>query len=692
MPPLQNYLTPPTFPDAPEKTLRVANLYLVLKVNLLGHLLGLPLFLFRWGSLGGLAVFGFSFSFMATMLLLARRGQAYIVAWAMITELWLLLMANAAFAGGARSISYTAGGFIAVLATAFLLNWREALAVTSVTIGYGVVLAVLQDHDHLPKIANQSTSPYIYLAAQSIYLLTAMGLLYVATKSIRTLIGHQRVELVERTKAEAEARLSEQRYRMLAENIPNSAIVLFDRDLRFILVDGPELANTGYAKEMMEGKTLYEALPPEFAALAAPNMQRTLAGEQFTAELPFDDLYHFYQYVPLRDATGAITFGLILIQDITDRKRLEKVLQLYTLELENMVERRTADLRTAKEQIEVVIENARDAMALVRPNGDVQLVNPAFRAMFNSRACIEIECMLEALPAEADIEAVARGLVAAMLDRRASTLVTQVRVAEGTMHDVDVGFVPVSGDEDQHLGMVLSAHDITQHKELERLKEQFVANAVHDLGTPITALAFRVSLLKSSPPQFDKHIQSLERQVEHLAHLLEDMRMLLQLDRGTLHLEIEPGDLNEVVQRVFDTYEPVAMNRNQSLILRLDPTLPPAPMDARQMGRVILNLISNAINYTHAHKTITIQTFWDDRQVCCSIQDEGIGMNELELAHIFDRFFRTDQARLERATGTGLGLAIVKEIMDLHRGTVGVTSTVGTGSTFTVGLPIMPQE
>ncbi|GIK67325.1 MAG: hypothetical protein BroJett018_51190 [Chloroflexota bacterium] len=688
MPPLQNYLTSPIFPDAPEKTLRVANLYLVLKVYLLAHLLGLPLFLFRWGTLGGLAVFSFSFSFMGAMLLLARRGLTYLVGWAMITELWLLLMANAAFTGGARSVSYTAGGFLAILATAFLLNWREALAVTGVTIGYGIVLAVLQEDDRLPAIANQATSPYIYLAAQAIYLLAAMGLLFVATKSIRTLIQHQQAELAERTKAEAEARLSEQRYRMLAENIPNSAIVLFDHDLRFILVDGPELANTGYSKTMMEGKTLYEALPPEFAALAAPNMQRTLAGEQFTAELPFGDLYHFYQYVPLRDATGAISFGLILIQDITDRKRLEQVLQLYTVELENMVEHRTADLRTAKEQIEVVIENARDAMALVRPNGDVQLANPAFRSMFDPRASIEIESILSSLPVEADIEAVARGLVAAMLDRRASALVTQVRVGDGTTHDVDVGFVPVSGEEDQHLGMVLSAHDITQHKELERLKAQFIANAVHDLGTPITALVFRVSLLKSNPQQFDKHIQSLERQVEHLGHLLEDMRMLSQLDRGMLQLDMAPSDLNDVIQRVFDTYEPVAMSRSQTLTLDLDPTLPSVPMDPRQMGRVILNLLSNAINYTHPHKSISIRTFWDDTHVYCSVHDEGIGMSESELALIFDRFFRTDQARLERSTGTGLGLPIVKEIMDLHGGTVSVKSAVGIGSTFTISLPV----
>ncbi len=683
--PLKRFFTPPTFPGMEEKTLRVANLFLVLKVNLIAHMLGLPLFVNRWGTLG-MAIFVASFLYTLGILALAGRGYFYAAGWAMIAEVWLVLMGNAAFTGGVNSIGYTAGGFLAVLATAFLLNWGEALALTVTTIAYGGVLAWVEIADRLPKPPSQSVSPYIYLAAQTIYLMVGMGLLFVATKSIRTLIDGQREELVQRRIAETAARLSEQRYRLLAENIPNSAVILFNRDLRFVLVDGPELTTTGYSKLAMEGKALYDALPPAFAMMVEPNMRRILAGEQFTAEFPFGEYFHFYHNVPVRDASGEIAFGLILVSNITERKQLEYQLERYTKQLEQMVEQRTADLQSAKEQIEVVIENTRDAVALVRPNGDVQLANPAFRRMFDSRASIEIEGVLGLLPQRADVEAVAEGLVGAIMEQRASALVAQVLSPDGLKHDVDLALVPIHSEEDRHPGMVMSAHDITQHKELERLKAQFVANAVHDLSTPVTALAIRVNLLKTLPHQIDKHVQSLERQVEHLGHLLEDMRTLLQLDRGTLSLEIAPADLNEVVRGVFDTYEPVAMSRNQTLTLTLDPALPPALLDARQMARVILNLISNAINYTHPHKTIHIRTYAAEGAVCFAVQDQGIGMTEEERAHSFDRFFRADQARLERATGTGLGLAIVKEIMDLHGGTVSVESAVGIGSTFTISL------
>ncbi len=127
--------------------------------------------------------------------------------------------------------------------------------------------------------------------------------------------------------AEEALRLSESRYRALVQNLPNSAIILFDPDLRFVLVDGPELARTGYSKETMEGRTLFEALPPEFAQMVEPNMRAVLRGENFTAELPFGDLFYTYHYVPLHNSQGEIIYGMILAQNITAYKQAEQALR-----------------------------------------------------------------------------------------------------------------------------------------------------------------------------------------------------------------------------------------------------------------------------------------------------------------------------------------------------------------------------
>ncbi len=142
-------------------------------------------------------------------------------------------------------------------------------------------------------------------------------------------------EIAERKQTEEVLRRSEERYRTLAQNLPDSALLLYDYDLRFILTDGPELEATGFSREMLEGKTLHEALPPDFTQMVEPNMRRALAGEVFHAELPFEDRIYHYSYVPLRDGSGTVAMAMILANNITERKRSEEKLRQAQLVLES---------------------------------------------------------------------------------------------------------------------------------------------------------------------------------------------------------------------------------------------------------------------------------------------------------------------------------------------------------------------
>ena len=134
-------------------------------------------------------------------------------------------------------------------------------------------------------------------------------------------------DITQRKRTEVNLRLSEERYRTLAQNLPDSALLLYDQDLRFIIADGPEIEATGFSREQMEGKTLHEALPAEFAQQVEPNMRRTLAGEKFSAELPFQDRFYRYSYVPLRDNSGHVVMAMILATNITRIKKTEEALK-----------------------------------------------------------------------------------------------------------------------------------------------------------------------------------------------------------------------------------------------------------------------------------------------------------------------------------------------------------------------------
>jgi PAS domain S-box-containing protein len=160
-------------------------------------------------------------------------------------------------------------------------------------------------------------------------------------------------------------RLAEARYRLLVRNLPNSAIILCDRDMRFVLVDGPEITATGFSKEVMEGHTIYEALPPDFVKLVEGNIRRVLGGEVFSAELPFGDRFYLYHYLPIRDDAGDIVYALILASNVTEQRRAE------------------AAHKKSEEKFTRIFELSPDVMAVTRADdGTIMELNPRFEAMF----------------------------------------------------------------------------------------------------------------------------------------------------------------------------------------------------------------------------------------------------------------------------------------------------------------------
>jgi two-component system, OmpR family, phosphate regulon sensor histidine kinase PhoR len=237
--------------------------------------------------------------------------------------------------------------------------------------------------------------------------------------------------------------------------------------------------------------------------------------------------------------------------------------------------------------------------------------------------------------------------------------------------------------------IVVTMTDITQRRRLEVLRRDFVANASHELKTPVAAVrALAETLLTALPedPESGRRFaERIGREAERLDALARDLLDLSRVERGTL--DVEPVDLVGLTKEVADGYADLAEERRIRLRAELQPQVS-VRGDRAQLGLLLSNLLDNALRYTPARGTVYVRLDTAESRAVLQVADTGEGIPAGELPRVFERFYRVDKARARQTGGTGLGLAIVRHVAEAHGGTVRVESELGRGSTFTVALPI----
>ena len=237
--------------------------------------------------------------------------------------------------------------------------------------------------------------------------------------------------------------------------------------------------------------------------------------------------------------------------------------------------------------------------------------------------------------------------------------------------------------------IVVTMTDITQRRRLEVLRRDFVANASHELKTPVAALrVLAETLLTALPddPQAGREFAvRIGREAERLDTLVRDLLDLSRVERGTL--DVEPVDLVGLAKEVVGGYADRAEERRIRLRTELRPNVAMRG-DRAQLGLLLSNLIDNAVRCTPPRGTVRVRLDGGESRAVLQVADTGEGIPADELPRIFERFYRVDKARARQTGGTGLGLAIVRHVAESHGGTVTVDSELGRGTTFTVTLPV----
>ncbi|OQY24498.1 MAG: hypothetical protein B6I37_03240 [Desulfobacteraceae bacterium 4572_35.2] len=221
---------------------------------------------------------------------------------------------------------------------------------------------------------------------------------------------------------------------------------------------------------------------------------------------------------------------------------------------------------------------------------------------------------------------------------------------------------------------------------------QFSGDASHELRTPLTILRGETEVglrWAKTADEMRNILQSNMEEIERMGRIIEDLLTLAKSESGELPLSIREISLSDLLQELYLQGRTLAQSKNIEVTLghQVNEEIFIHGDDLR-LRQLFLNLLSNAIRYTQDNGSVTIDVDRQDSRVIVEISDNGIGIPAKHLPHIFERFYRTDEARNRSNGGTGLGLAIVKGIADAHKGTIQVTSTADVGSTFSISLPI----
>ena len=264
------------------------------------------------------------------------------------------------------------------------------------------------------------------------------------------------------------------------------------------------------------------------------------------------------------------------------------------------------------------------------------------------------------------------------------------RVSERLVFDIYVA--SLSDDQGGPIGAVLVLHDVTELKHLERIRTDFVANASHELKTPITAIRGLAETMVGDPDveksMLMQYMERIHSQSLRLSNLVTDLMTIsrLESDQGTS--SFTRMNFNDLVRREVRAAASAVEIKFHSLTL--DPFPEPLEVygDRQNLSQLCNNLIDNAIKYTPEGGQIKVRVRREQADVVLEVEDNGIGISPQYQERVFERFYRVDKARSQSLGGTGLGLSIVRNIAERHYGSVGVTSQLGKGTTFTFRMPL----
>ncbi len=342
-----------------------------------------------------------------------------------------------------------------------------------------------------------------------------------------------------------------------------------------------------------------------------------------------------------------------------------------------------------KRKLELILENMDNAVILLDRFGKVTDVNRQAAAMFGITPAMLGQHNIQVIGHSALEQAVRQTVT----EGRSRHIDLKTNLA-GVKRVFQVFLAPTFSPEDEPAGVLCVFHDITALKEVEERQAEFVANASHELGTPLTAIkGFAETLLDGAladPALSVKFVTIIQEEADRMHRLVKELMQLARLSSEEIRrqVKLEPTAVAEVAATVVSQLYPQWHAKELDVRLAAGEGRVLARANADWLTQVLVNLLDNSIKFTPPGGRITVSCSQEAGNAVITVEDTGSGIPAAELPFIFDRFYRVDRARVREGGGSGLGLSIVKFIVETLGGTIAVKSKAGEGTTFTITLPL----
>jgi signal transduction histidine kinase len=338
-------------------------------------------------------------------------------------------------------------------------------------------------------------------------------------------------------------------------------------------------------------------------------------------------------------------------------------------------------IQASEREIATVVESMAEGVVAFDVDGTVRIINPEAMRLLGDPVTDLIGVPARVITGDpAVLDAISAGLSGAAVS---------ATVALGS-RTVLLHCTPLQGEAGHVGGAVLLMADVTEQRRVEEAQRRFVADASHEMRTPVAALRGMLELLadgaKDDPTVRDDFLATMLLETERLGRLIADLLTLAQLEAGSLRLDRQPQSAESLLQDVAHVMGPLAERADVALSVECDAGDATVSADRDRIVQVLIGFTDNALKHSPRGTTVHLRALRHDETVGFEVADEGHGIPPEQLEHIFDRFYRADESRGGRG-GAGLGLAIAKEIVDAHGAEIRVSSAPGRGTTFCFELP-----